>query len=111
MQKCIAMYMAPAETMAEWMQKPEADRKEDEQKMKQEWDAWMSAHATMIIETCPTGKNMRVTGDTVATTSNDVMMYSIVEAESQEAAAEIFKNHPHFGIPGATIDIMPIRSM
>ena len=103
--------MAPATTIAEWMQKPETERKEEEQKMKQEWNVWMSAQAAMITENDAAGKNMRVTAANVTSTSNDLMMYSIVEAESPETAAEIFKDHPHFGIPGATIDIMPIRPM
>jgi hypothetical protein len=34
------------------------------------------------------------------------MLYSIVEAESHEAAAKIFENHPHLGIPQASIEVM-----
>ena len=111
MQKFIVMYMAPAAMMAEWMKKPESDRKGDEEKMMADWKTWTEAHSAMIKESNASGKNLRVSKDGTAMTPNDLMLYSIVEAESQEAAAENFKNHPHFGIPGATIDIMPIRPM
>lgn len=36
------------------------------------------------------------------------MLYSIVEAESHEAAAQAFENHPHLQIPQASIEIMEI---
>jgi hypothetical protein len=41
----------------------------------------------------------------VADARNDVNWYLVVEAESHEAAAEIFKDHPHLQIPSAYIDI------
>jgi hypothetical protein len=36
-------------------------------------------------------------------------MYSFVEAESLEAAADMFKDHPHFGIPGSWIEVMAVN--
>ncbi|HKU87622.1 MAG TPA: hypothetical protein VJV77_14905 [Casimicrobiaceae bacterium] len=39
------------------------------------------------------------------------MLYSIVEAESLDAAAKAFQDHPHFGIPQASIDVMPLSSL
>lgn len=97
--------------MAEWMQRPEAERKGEEEKMQGEWRAWMASHAGMIKETYAAGKTKRVTKGSVVDATNDLMLYSIIEAESPEAAAETFKDHPHFGIPGASIDVLPIRPM
>jgi len=111
MQKFMVMYLAPAEMMQEWMKKPEAERKAEEMKMQTEWKVWMEAHGAMIHETNATGKTTRITKDSVAPARNDLMLYSVVEGESAEAVAEIFKGHPHFGIPDATIEIMPIRPM
>lgn len=107
----MVMYLAPAEMMQEWMKKPEAERKDEEQKMQAQWKAWTEAHGAMIQETNATGKTTRVTKDSIVPARNDLMLYSIVEGESAEAVAEIFKGHPHFGIPDATIEIMPIRPM
>ena len=97
--------------MAEWMKKPEEERKEEETKMKAEWDVWMTAHAGMIKETNAAGKTKKVTGAGVVDHRNDLMLYSIVEAESHEAAAKAYEGHPHFGIPEATIEVMTLRSM
>ncbi len=112
MQKFMAMYMAPVASMEEWMKQPEEVRKEQQQKMEGEWGVWMNAHKDMLSGgTFALGKNKRVTSGGVADIKNDLMMYSIVEAESQEVAAEIFKNHPHLAIPGGSIEVMPINSI
>ncbi|HVW82541.1 MAG TPA: hypothetical protein VHC68_01170 [Candidatus Paceibacterota bacterium] len=111
MQKFMVLYLAPAAGMAEWMQKPETERKEEERKMKAEWDSWMAAHAAMIKETSAAGKTTRITKQGVTDAANDLMLYSIVEGDSAESIAELFKSHPHFGIPGASIEVMPVRPM
>ena len=103
--------MAPAATIAEWMQKPEAERMEAEAKMKADWDTWMAAHKDTILNTIALGKTKRVTEVGVEDTKNDMMMSSYLQGESLEAVADIFKGHPHFGIPGATIEIMEARQM
>ena len=111
MKNFTVLYMAPATTMAEWMQKPEAERKEAEAKMKADWDTWMAAHKDTILNTITLGKTKRVSEKGVEDVKNDMMMSSYVQGESAEAVADIFKDHPHFGIPGATIEIMEARQM
>ena len=37
--------------------------------------------------------------------------YSIVQAESHEAAATLFANSPHLTMPGATVEVMEIMPM
>ncbi len=111
MKRFLALYMCPAAAMEEWMKLPPEQRKADEDKMKADWDAWMQVHGAAIKETAGAGKTKRVNKEGVNDVKNDVMLFSLVEAESQEAAATIFENHPHFGIPGATIDIMPANDI
>ena len=42
-------------------------------------------------------------------TSNDICAFTIVRADSHEAAAKLFDKHPHFSIfPGDSVDIMPV---
>lgn len=93
------------------MKKPEAERKEGEAKMKADWDAWMAAHASTILNTIALGKTKRVSASGVEDVRNDMMMSSYVQGESAEAVAELFKDHPHFTIPGATIEVMETRPM
>jgi hypothetical protein len=111
MKNFTVIYMAPALAMEEWMKKPEAERKDAEEKMKAEWGAWMSAHKDTVLNTIALGKTKRVTASLVEDVKNDMMMSSYVQGESAEIVADIFKSHPHFGIPGATIEIMEARPM
>lgn len=109
--KYVAIYRAPQAVIEEWMKKPEAERNAEQKKMEADWQAWKQAHASMIKESAGLGKNTQVSSSGATPAKNDLMMYTIVEAETPEAAADIFKNHPHLMIPQATIDIMPSNSM
>jgi hypothetical protein len=111
MKNFTVIYMAPAATIEAWMKKPEAERKDADTKMREEWGAWMKAHADTILNTIALGKTKRVSASGVADIKNDMMMSSYVQGESLEAVADVFKGHPHFGIPGATIEIMEVRPM
>ncbi|MFM2381254.1 MAG: hypothetical protein RLZZ76_20 [Candidatus Parcubacteria bacterium] len=92
-----------------WMQLPEAERKAQELQMQTEWNEWMGRHKESIVETAGVGKPKRVTKEGIEDARNDLMMYSIVEAESLEEAAAMFEGHPHFGIPGASIEVMTVN--
>jgi len=107
----IVFYSIPASVMADWVNTDANTRKAAEEKMKAEWQKWMIEHAKTVTTTEACGKTKRVTASGVADTKNDICLYSFVEAESPEAAANIFKNHPHLQIPQATIDVMSVRSM
>ena len=112
MQKFLVLYMAPATLMSEWMQKPEAERKAAEQKMRGEWGVWMQAHKGLLTGmTAGTGKTKRVTAQGTEDVKNDIMLYSIAEGTSPDEVAKAFETHPHFGIPNATIEVMPINPL
>lgn len=111
MNKFLVLFLAPSAVMEEWMKKPRAERDEAEKKMREEWNVWMAAHSGMIKETNSGGKTKRVTSDGISDTKNDIMLYSVIEAESHEEAAKAYEGHPHFGIPQASIEVMAIRSM
>ncbi len=107
--KFFVTYQMPHSGLDAWMQLPEAERKAQELEMQSTWNAWMEAHKADIVETAGVGKPKRITSAGVEDARNDLMMYSFVEAESVEAAAEMFKDHPHFGIPGAWIEVMNVN--
>ena len=45
----------------------------------------------------------------MADVSNEMGAFTVVRAESHEAAARMFENHPHFAIfPGEAVEIMPV---
>lgn|SRR5512143_206963 len=108
MKKFLVLYLTPAAVIDEWSKTDPEKRKIAEEKMRAEWREWMGAHASMIISTDAGGKTKRVTSTGVSDIRNDIMLYSIVGAESHEAAARSFENHPHLQIPQSSIEIMEI---
>lgn len=78
----------------------------------EEWRKWMKKNEAVLADGgAPLGKTKRVTSDGIADVKNEVTGYSIVEAESHEAAADIFKDNPNLQIPGGYIDILDIVPM
>lgn len=92
--------------MNEWMSKPEEERKAAEAAMKTDWDNWLESHKDAVQNTIGLGKTKKVSASGIEDTKNGFMLSSYVAAESLEEAAEIFKDHPHLTIPGATIEVM-----
>ncbi len=42
-------------------------------------------------------------------TSNELGAYMVVRADSHEAAAKLFEQHPHFTFfPGEAVEVMPV---
>ena len=107
MKKFIVLYKAPVKQLEEWSKTPVEDRKPQEEKMRGEWQTWTAVHRSQVTETFGAGATKRVTTGGIADVKNDVMLYSIVEAEDHESAAAMFTNHPHLGIPDASIEVMP----
>lgn len=107
----LVLFLAPASVIEEWMKTPPADREEEEKKMREDWDTWMNSHTDMIKETYVGGKTKRVDQAGVTDVKNDIMLYSIVEAESHEVAAKAYEGHPHLMIPQSSIEVMAIRPM
>ena len=72
------------------------------------WGQWMADHATSIVDSGgPVGKTKRTGRDGVSDISNTVGGHVVLQAESHEAAAQMFLNHPHFMIfPGDRVEIM-----
>lgn len=111
MKKFLVLYLAPVTVLEEWMKTDPETRKTEEKKMQEEWSAWMKEHGSAMKETAGAGKTKRVSKDGITDIKNDVMLFSMVEAESPEEVAKMFESHPHLGIPEATIEIMPVNSL
>lgn len=109
MKKFLIIYRTPVAVLEEWMSKPEAERKTEQEQMEAEWNQWMKDHSSLLKETAGAGSTKKVSKDGITDTKNDIMMFSFAEAESQEEVANAFVNHPHFSIPESTIEIMPVN--
>ena len=72
------------------------------------WHAWVERHKAAIVEMgAPLGKTKAVSPDGIADVRNAMTGFTIVRADSHEAAAKMFENHPHFTIfPGDGVEVM-----
>ena len=115
MKKFMAIYLgSPSEApMAQWKALDEKTRKEREGAGMSAWMKWGEENAGRIVDQgAPLGKTKRVDAKGASDTKNLMAGYTIVEAESHEAAAEMFLNHPHFTIfPGEAVEIMECLPM
>jgi hypothetical protein len=111
LKKFMVLYLVPAAVMADWAKTDPAVKQPAEQKMHTEWRDWMRDHAKMITLMESAGKTKAVTSTGIADLKNDILLYSIVEAESHDVAAKAFAQHPHLQIPHSSIQVMEVRAM
>lgn len=108
MKKFMAVYMAPPAVVAEMMKASGEDVKAE----MDAWMAWQEANKAAIVDFgAPLGKTKRVTASGVADAKNDLTGYTIVQADSTEAAAALFKGHPHLKFGGTSVDLVECIDM
>ena len=110
MKRFLAIYIGTEAALerARWNELDEAERKAIQAEGFRAWTDWGAANAAAIVDRgSPLGKTKRVGPEGVGDIRNGLAGYVIVEAESHEAAARLFENHPHFAIfPGQSVEIM-----
>ena len=118
MKKFMAVYTADPQATANYGKRfaSEDERKANDKKGIEAWQEWVAKQGKAIVDPgAPLSRTTRVTKDGIADVRNNLAAYTIVEAESQEAAAKLFLHHPHFTIfPGDGVEIMeclPIPGM
>jgi len=110
MKNFLAVYLGTSDAFEKWKALPEAERKEREQKGMKAWGDWMQKHQAQVVEQGgPLGKTKRVSRQGIADTKNNLTGYVVLRADSHEAAAKLFENHPHFTIfPGDSVEIVEV---
>jgi hypothetical protein len=110
MKNFLAVYIGTAAAFekSDWAKLDGQKRKEREAAGMKAWMDWGVAHAGAIVDRgTPLGKTKRAAPEGLADIKNVMAGYVIVRAESHEAAAKLFENHPHFTIfPGDSVEIM-----
>ena len=96
--------------MTAWNAMQEAERQAKMQQGMAAWHAWVETHKSAIVEMGgPLGKTLKVDARGVHEVTNALTGFTVIRAASQEAAAKLFENHPHFAIfPGESVEIMPV---
>jgi hypothetical protein len=110
MTKFLVLYMANAAAMADMMKNATPEQQKKGMEM---WMKWMSANqASLADHGAPLGKTKRVDAKGTSDIRNETGGYSIVQAESADAAAKLFgSDHPHLQIPGAWVEIVEIMQI
>jgi hypothetical protein len=111
--KYLAVFIGIASARAEWDSMTESKRAEKERAGVQAWKKWAEVNQSSIVDPgTPLGKTKRVSAQGVGAVRNNIVAYVIVQAESHEAAAAMFEQHPHFMIfPGDSVEVMECLPM
>lgn len=109
MPRFLAVYTTKPEDLASFRNLPKAEQDAVDAVGVKEWAAWEERNASSILDRGGmVGKTTRMTKDGIANAVNSFCGYLVVEAESADAAARLFVDHPHITIfPGDGVDIMP----
>src|SRR5215204_1238779 len=108
MKRFMVLYMAPS---AQFEQMMKNATPEQQKKGMDAWMKWMNTNQAALVDGGgPLGKTKRVDANGSQNARNEIGGYSIVQAESHDAAAKLFeKDHPHLQMmPGAWIEIVEI---
>jgi len=108
MKTYLAVFTGTGAGRADWDKLDADTRKQREMEGIAAWHQWMQDHAADVVDTgAPLGKTKRTSRDGIEDISNNLAAFVTVRAESQQAAAEMFTNHPHFMIfPGDGVEVM-----
>ena len=112
MKKFLAVFIGTPASVERsgWNRLEEGKRKEKEAAGMKAWGGWMASHEAVIVDSGgPLGKTKRASAEGVSDIKNNIAGYVIVQAESHDAAARMFENHPHFTIfPGDSVEVMEV---
>lgn len=109
MPRFLAVYTMKPEDLASFRNLPKTKQDELDAVGIPKWVEWEQRNAAFIVDRGGmVGKTTRVTKDGVIEAVNPFCGYLVIEAETADAAARLFHDHPHFTVfPGDGVDIMP----
>lgn len=110
MKRFLAIYIGTEAALekSQWNEMDEQKRKALEASGVTAWMEWGKANSAAIVDQgSPLGKTKRASAEGITDVKNAMTAYAIVQAESHDAAAKLFENHPHFTIfPGDSVEIV-----
>ncbi len=107
MKKFMILYMAPVSAEQQMNASPEEQKKGMEP-----WNAWFKKQGKAIVDMgAPLGMSMHFTKRASSKGKTEITGYTIVQAEDIEAVKAMVKEHPHFVLPKATIEVFEVISM
>lgn len=110
MKRFMAIYTGSATSAARaaWDRLEASERDKRQAAGMKAWHDWMTTHEKQIVDSGgPLGKTKRTGPQGVTDIRNNMTGYVVIQAESHEAAAKSFEQHPHFALfPGEAVEIM-----
>jgi hypothetical protein len=111
MKKFVVLYMGDGAELEKMMKN---STPEMQKKGMDAWMRWMDTHkGSMVDGGAPLGKTKRIDAKGAKDAKNGVCGYSIIQAETHDAAAKLFgKDHPHLQMmPGASVEIIEVMPL
>ena len=110
MKRFLAIYTGSPVAMSRWETFSEAERNKRQTTGIAAWHKWVEDNKSSIIEMGgPLGRTKLVSSAGISDIRNSMTGFTIIEAASQEAAAKLFLNHPHFIVfPGEGVEVMEV---
>jgi hypothetical protein len=115
MKKFLAVYLGSQSSpnFTAWNALPAGEREARHKAGVAAWHAWVDKHRPAILDDGgPLGKTKAVSAKGIGDARNLLTGYTVVQAESHEAAARMFENHPHFAMmPGDGVEVVEILAI
>ena len=71
------------------------------------WQAWFAKYGNAVIDPgSPLDNSTTVSGSTASDGRSSITGYTVIQAASMDDAIAMMKDHPHFKMPGAALDIL-----
>ena len=110
MKRYLAVFTGSPNAMSQWEKLPDAERQKRQAEGIAAWKKWVADNDASIVEMGgPLSRTKLVSKAGVSDIRNNLGAFTVVEAESQDAAARLFLNHPHFTVfPGEGVEVMEV---
>jgi len=110
MNRYLAVFTGTPVAMASWEALSESERQQRQAKGVAAWKEWATDNAASIVEMGgPLSRTKLVSKAGISDIRNNLAAFTVVQAESQEAAARLFLDHPHFTLfPGEGVEVMQV---
>jgi hypothetical protein len=106
LKKFVAIYSAPRAAIEQMM----ANATPEQMKAGMDaWWGWINKNKASLVDVgAPLGKTKHITAQGVTDTRNEITGYTVVQADTLDAAARLFEAHPHFQLAGAHVEVMEV---
>jgi hypothetical protein len=110
MKRYLAVFTGSPNAMAAWEALPETQRQQRQAEGIAAWKKWAADNGASMVEMGgPLSRTKLVSKGGISDIRNNLAAFTVVQAQSQEAAARLFLNHPHFTIfPGEGVEVMEV---